>query len=191
MKNKRALFLALLSTLTLSGCVSSSPDENGKTTLHSYDQRTFDTVGTDQTITHQAQLKLTGDRIVDENAHIVVASFNRIVLLVGQAPTPELRERATKLVQEVPKIRRIYNEITIAKPISAIKRSNDTWITTKVKTGLVTHAGLDAAKVKVVTENGVVYLMGIVTHDQANIAVDAARKVSGVKRVVKLFEYQR
>lgn len=179
----------VLLTFFLFGCVGAFTDSSESQGFTSYDKRSLKTTADDQAITQHAEMKLYGDRTIDENAHIIVASFNYNVLLAGQAPTPELRTKATDLVQSIPKIKRIYNEITISQPTSAFTRSQDAWTTAKVKATLMTRAGLDTTKIKVITENGVVYLLGIVTHAQADRAVAVARQVTGVKRVVKLFEY--
>ena len=83
----------------------------------------------------------------------------------------------------------LYNEVTIEQPISNSARANDSWITTKVKTTLLTSPNLNSASLKIITENGVVYLMGLTTRTQAQIATDKTRTVAGVQKIVKLFEY--
>ena len=124
--------------------------------------------------------------------HVNVTSYNNILLLSGEAPNEGIRARIEVMMKDIPKLRRIHNEIVIAAPSSMLTRTSDTWITTKVKTSLIgidNLPGFDATRVKVVSENGTVFLMGIVKRDEADAATDAARRVSGVQRVVKLFEY--
>src|SRR5262249_27678907 len=96
---------------------------------------------------------------------------------------------AYNLVNNIPHIKRIYNEVVITQPTSNMVRSKDTWITTKVVTKMLAEKGLRSTQIKVVTENSVVYLMGLVTHSQGNLAAVVASQVSGVTQVVKLFEY--
>ncbi len=126
---------------------------------------------------------------LDEQTHINITSYNGIVLLSGEAPTAELRDRVLAAVRKVPNIRRITNEIRVAPLSSLGARSQDTWITTQVKGRLAQNEGLSLLHVKVVTENGVVYLMGLAKREEADAAADIGSKVRGVAQVVKLFEY--
>ena len=121
--------------------------------------------------------------------HISATSMNGIVLLSGETPTPALRDRIVQHVQKFPEIRQIVNEIRIAGKTSWPSRANDAWTTTKVKTRLIRRTKIKANRVKVVTEQGNVYLMGIVSRAEGEAAADAARTVKGVSRVVKVFEY--
>ncbi len=154
-----------------------------------YDRRDFETMANDQEIFQQTNNKINIDNELKNDAHIVVTSFNRSVLIVGQAPTEALRARAQQLVASVPNIKRIYNEVSISGPTSPAVRSSDAWITTKVKSQMLVETKLRSGQIKVLTEDSVVYLMGVVHREQADIAVDIARQVSGVQRVVKIFEY--
>jgi len=154
-----------------------------------YDQRSAKTMLDDQDIAYRAQARLDHDAELKQKAHLSVAAFDRAVLLVGQAPSSDLKSRAEDIVRTVPKVARIYNEITIENPSSNIATANDAWITTKVKTALLAEKGLNSAQLKIVTESGVVYMMGIVSHAQADLATACVRKVGGVQKIVKLFEY--
>jgi len=154
-----------------------------------YDKRSMHTIVQDKEATSIAAHKIDTDPTLKKGTHIVVAVFNHILLLVGQTKTQPQRDKAYALVQGTKNINRIYNEITIQKPSSIWQRSKDTWITTKAKTEMLARKGLHSTQIKVVTENGVVYLMGVVTHGQANLAADVARRINGVKKVVKVFQY--
>jgi osmotically-inducible protein OsmY len=154
-----------------------------------YDHRSTKNIVSDRGITFQSQKKLDSDQELRKKTHVSVTTFNNIALLLGQAPNNELRDRAESIVKSNPKIKMLYNEITIGKPITDITCANDSWITTKVKTVLLAASGLNSTNLKVVTENSVVYLMGLTTRTQAKIATDKTRTVAGVKKVVKLFEY--
>lgn len=155
-----------------------------------YDNRGFKTMAQDKELQIRAQGSIDTDAQLRGQTHISVSVFNHIMLLVGQAATPELSQHAYDTVSTIPNIKRIYNEITIQPPTSNMTRSRDTWITTKVKTMMLAEKGLKSTQIKVITENGVVYLMGLVTHSQGNLAAQVTSQVSGVQKVVKLFEYQ-
>ncbi len=153
------------------------------------DPRTTGTIIDDKSIQFKAADAIHQDEILNGQVHINVTSYNGMVLLSGEAPTPEMRARAEELVQGIQKVRRVYNEITLAAPSSGLTRSSDTLITTKVKTRMLTEKNFDSGRVKVVTENGTVYLMGLLSHHEAAVATEISRNVSGVQRVVRLFEY--
>ena len=154
-----------------------------------YDRRTTGTVIEDESIELRAVKALYADKELNEQTHLNVTSYNTIVLVSGEAPDEELRNRAIEIVRNLPKVTHVHNEIKIAAPSSMVSRSSDTLITTKVKTKVMTLKNFDGTRVKVVTENGVVYLMGLLTREESDIATDAARQVGGVQKVVKLFEY--
>jgi len=135
-----------------------------------------------------------GGRIDDalrEQAHINATSYNYTVLLTGEAYTPELKAQAEKIATEVPQVKNVVNEIDVAGRSSLASRSNDGLITTKVKANLISEAGkrYEPEQVKVVTERGVVYLLGLVTRDEADAVTDVVRSTPGVQKVVRVFEY--
>ena len=122
-------------------------------------------------------------------SHIVTTSYNGIVLLAGQTPRAELKELAGNAAKSVADVKKVYNEITVEQPTTFGARSNDAFLTSAVKTRLLAYTDIPSAKIKVVTENGVVYLMGILTKAEADRATNVVREVSGVQRIVRLFEY--
>ncbi len=154
-----------------------------------YDRRTIKEAYIDRQITRRCLFAIRNTQELKGKSHISVATENRIVLLVGQVQTPELKQLAEQAVSTVPNVKRVYNEIKIAGANSLMERSNDTWITTKVKTALLRERNLKSSEIKVVTEDGTAYLMGRVSRDQADLATRVARRVGGVKMVVKVFEY--
>lgn len=154
-----------------------------------HDRRSAGTVLDDQTIEFQALGDLHADKELYKQAHINVTSYNRVALLTGEAPTEELKNRAAEIVRGIEKVRRVHNEITLAAPSSFTSRSADTLLTGRVKAAMVGIKGFDPTRVKVVTENGVVHLLGLVTRAEAETATEAARTTSGVQRVVRIFEY--
>lgn len=124
-----------------------------------------------------------------KSAHLVVVSYNGLLLLVGQVGSDALRAKAETLARNTPKVRSVHNALTVGGPISYLARANDSWLTSKVKTRLFAGRKTAARKLKVVTENGVVYLFGILLHSEAEAATASARQVYGVQQIVKVFEY--
>ena len=128
----------------------------------------------DQIIEFKVLDTLRKDNEVWTQVHLNATSFNNIVLLTGEAPSEGLRTRTQGLVSGIPKVRKIHNEIAIAAPSSFLSRSGDTWITGKVKTNLIQADHVEAARIKVVTENGTVYLMGLVSQEEGSAATWSA-----------------
>lgn len=181
--NKRLpLLLCLL--LSLSGCVFVVGAAAGAAAVAVvYDHRKLEKIMQDQQIATQIT-----DRIA--NPGITVTCFNQIVLLTGEVPNAPQKQRAGEIAGSYAEVKKVYNQITVRGPTSSLTRASDTWITTKIRTQLLATKDLASGSIKVVTENGCVYLMGIVTRDQADTAVDIARRVSGVQKVVKIFSYR-
>ena len=111
------------------------------------------------------------------------------MLLTGQVPSEDTKTLADQKVAELRKVKTVHNELQVAGPTSMVARSNDTWLMTKVKTALLTSNRVSGNRIKVVTEDGIVYLLGLLTRDEADAAVDVARQVYGVQKIVKVFEY--
>ena len=125
-----------------------------------------------------------------KKANIDAISHNGVVLLVGQVGSESLKARATQITSDSSsKIKRIHNELEVAGKTSLLSRSNDIWIATKVRTLMLANSSVPSGQIRVVTDNGIVYLMGIVSQADGDLATDLARNVSGVTRVVKVFEY--
>lgn len=156
-----------------------------------YDKRNMVTMVEDRDMTN-AVLKVIGDNPrLRDNTNITVASFNHVLLLAGQATTDDLRTQVYNIANALPKVKRVYNQITVEPPLDKKQIANDMWITTKVKSMILAEPGLNSSQIKVVTDHGVVYLMGVLTHKQSDIAADVASHVSGVQQVVKIFEYEQ
>jgi osmotically-inducible protein OsmY len=151
------------------------------------DRRQPDILATDERIEIQSSNRIS-ERLKDQ-VHVNVTSFNRQVLLTGEATTEALKQEVERIVQGVPDVRSVMNELQIGKPSELGARSNDTYITSVVKSRMVTANKFNPIHVKVVTEAGVVYLMGLVTRKEADDATQVARTTSGVRRVVRVFEY--
>ena len=153
-----------------------------------YDRRSMSMIERDARIFYQVHTKIIRDpRFRD--SRILVTSFNEVVLLVGQTPTASLRVVAENIARSAENVRRVYDEITVDYPLALTQRSKDSLITAQVRSKMLTQKGLESGSIRIVTENSVVYLMGIATHEQANLAVNVARQVVGVRKVVKIFQY--
>ena len=122
-------------------------------------------------------------------SNINIVSFNGLVLLTGQIQDEQLSRKAEKIVQKIRKVRKVHNELQIGSPISLVARTNDAWLTTKLRARLISQTDIENDNYKVVTENGVVYLMGTVRKEDSAAIVEIARNVFGVQKVVKVFEY--
>ena len=180
--------LALASLPLLQGCVAAAV---GGAAAGGYlvgeDRRTVATMTEDQSI----ELK-TGTRVGAKypDAHINATSYNRMVLLTGEAPTEQAKLEIERIARAVENVRGIYNEIQVAGNTSFPARANDSYITSKVKARFLDARKFNIVHVKVVTEAGTVYLMGMVKREEALPATELARTTAGVQRVIRVFEYQ-
>lgn len=183
---------AILLVIGLSGCVPAAlvigATVGGAVV---YDKRDIKTIVQDRDSAQAAANLISASPDLKTGTHISVATFDHIMLLVGQTETDAQRTTAYQIASQIKYISRVYNEITVQKPISMWQRSKDSWITTKIKTEMLTKPGLHSTQIKVVTENSVVYLMGMLTPKQTELATDVARRVDGVREVVKVFENQQ
>jgi osmotically-inducible protein OsmY len=184
-----ALFALLTgASMLLTGCVPLLvAGAVGGTALVATDRRSVGAQADDEAI----ELKI-GNNIgtgYGDRVHVNVTSYNGILLLTGEVPTPELVTTITQIARTTAKVRSVHNELTVG-PVSSIgSRTNDSYITSKVKARFVEANKFAPNHVKVVTERQVVYLMGLVRHDEADTAAQIAATTSGVIRVIKLFEY--
>ena len=153
------------------------------------DNRTIGTQLNDQQLELDAHAALNQIEGLKDQTNLQVVSVNGSVLVVGQAPSAHLKNLAIKTIEKLDGVQQVYNQIRIGNLTSLTTRSNDVWLTSKVKTALFKNDSLDAANVKVVTENGEVFLMGLIEATDADKAVNIARHVGGVNRVFKMFEY--
>lgn len=151
------------------------------------DRRSNATILEDQTIEVKAKNRF--EETYQDKLHATVTSYNRYVLITGQAPTEEIRQDLTTIVLEVENVRNVQNEVIVAGKASFTSRSSDTFTTSSVKGRLARNKEIGANNVKVITENGAVFLMGLVTRMEAESAAQTAATTSGVQRVVKVFEY--
>ena len=177
------VLLALL--LLLAGCAATPLTDSGQPRP----TRSATTVVEDQRIESSAMDKLYSDPKLQQKIHVNITSYNRIVLLSGEALSQELRDHVINIVRNLPGVRRVHNEIRIQDLTGFQSRSRDGWITSKIKARMLATKGFDSDAVKVITEYGTVFLMGLVTRTEGRQAAEIARNVDGVRQVVKLFEY--
>ena len=167
-----------------------SAEITGLSLLH--DRRTSSAILTDEGIEISASIELNSDENIRSQCHFNVTAYNGTVLVTGEAPTEHLRNKIISIVRIIPDVKLIHNELKIAQPSSFSTRSHDTLITTKVKSSISevrNIPGFDATRIKVITESGTVYLLGLVHKNEGHITTEMARRVAGVKQVVKIFEY--
>lgn len=187
-KKFSAIALLLIGT-QLSGCLPAVVGGAAAGGALAADRRTSGIYVEDENIELKTLKRLS--QYMDPASHINVTSYNRIVLLTGEVPNAGQQAQAETLTREITNVRNIHNALITGPASSISDRSNDTYITTKVKTRFVSENLFPANVVKVVTEASVVYLMGIVSEKEANDAVEIARTTEGVTKVVKVFEYTK
>ena len=184
----RLLFCAAALLVTAQGCGLAVIGAGGTAAISTaFERRTTSAIYTDESMA-----LAIGNRISERFGsltHVNVAPYNRVVLLTGEAPDAATRAAIEADVRDIANVRGVVNEIRIAPPSSLADRGNDSLITTKVKTRFLDANKFNPVHVKVVTEAGVVYLLGIVTEQEANDAVEIARTTGGVIKVVKMFSY--
>ena len=153
-------------------------------------QRTAGTVVEDNSIETKVVVNMRSQQPQFRDASFAVHSHNGVILLVGQVQSEELKQQATSIASEASvHVRRVHNEMEIAGRRSMLSRSNDTWLATKVRTQLTANDDVNANRLRVIANNGTVFLMGIVDRAEGDHAVSLARNVGGVMRVVNVFEY--
>ena len=190
MTPRRLGLMALTLCLSLSGCSSvinasrEAPidDDRGTRTLGS---KIDDSLIETKVAVNVA--KASPD--LDQNSHIVVSSFNGVVLLAGQTPRADLKSLAEQTAGQVQKVKKVHNELQVLQPSSLLARNNDAWLTTKIKTQMLADSSIPGSRIKLITENGIVYMLGLLTQAEANRATNLVQGVSGVQKIVRLFEY--
>lgn len=178
--SKYVALLVMAGVMVSAGCANISDDPGRRTPGVVIDDAFLETIV-------ERDIRRSSDEF--KGSHIAVVSYNGVVLLVGQVPTAAAKEQATEVAQSLRRVKRVHNELSVGGPTSFFARSNDAWLTTKVKSRLLAMKNIPGSKIKVQTENGVVYLLGLVNREDADNAVVEAQKVYGVQKIVKVFEY--
>lgn len=190
---KRVLGPLTLSIAMLAGCASQGDDGSAATTEEkSGPPAAIQTLGNiiDDTrieTTGLVRLRRAGEGLKD--GHLGVTSFRGVVLLTGQVRDEASKALASEVLSGIEDVKTVYNELTISGPTALLARSADAVVTSKVKARLLANEAVRGLEIKVVTENGTVYLLGTVTRAEGEAATAAARAVGGVERVVRIFTY--
>ena len=185
--------LCLLCVPVIQGCIGALAPGAAATgavgVVATQDRRTPGTFIDDELIELKVASAIAEDVLLSDQTHVSATSFNGIVLLTGEAPGESLRTRITEIARGIDKVRGVQNEIALLAPSTLLARMGDALVTGKVKAALFRDKEISAGRVKVVTERGVVYLMGLLRQEEADRATEIVRRVAGVQRVVKVMEY--
>lgn len=181
------VLLCGVAILSLQGCIGMMMGGAVVGTLAATDRRTLGAQTEDKAITVKAEVRVP--KIAGDSGHVNIASFNRKVLLTGEVRDEEMKAAVGREVSAIEGVQSVVNELAVLGTSSFTSRSSDTLITGKVKASFVDNKNLSANSIKVVTERSIVYLMGRVTQGEGNLAAQIASGVSGVQKVVKIFEY--
>ena len=189
-KNKSLKLCSVLLILSvLQGCAAVAVVAVTTGASMATDRRSFGNQIDDQSIEVKAYNEITKNKSLNENTNLHIISVNGSVLIIGQAPNTYLRDQAIKIINNLDGVVRIHNQIRIGNLISVTTRTNDVWLTSKVKSALFSSDEVNGKAIKVITENAEVFLMGLVTKKEADAAINITRNISGVNLVFKAFEY--
>ncbi len=182
-----SLSLVLMLAPLLQGCFPVVAAGVGSAAMVAIDRRQPEIMIGDERIELTASQRISVQ--VKDQAHVNVTAYNQTVLLTGEAISARIKADVEKVVAEIPQVKSVVNELQVAGPSSFSARSNDTYLTGRIKAAFLTTNKFAANDVKVVCEDGVVYLLGLVTRKEADDATEIARSISGVKKVVRVFQY--
>jgi osmotically-inducible protein OsmY len=191
MLNLKKIYLPLVlsTTLLMQGCAGLIIGAGVGAVSVAHDRRTVGTQVDDKTTAGRLFSAISNDAALKEQASISIQVFNGTALLVGQSPTRELIQQAEKLASTVKNIKKLHNQIRLGSPIPTSAIAHDVWLASKVKTILIADKRIDGLHINIEVENSEVFLMGLVSQQESNIAVDITRNIKGVKQVIKAFEY--
>ena len=184
----RKIFLLLIVYILLSGCSSMISTVRPSPIQDDPHSRSFGSAIDDNIIETKAKVNLSEASPFFDQSNVVIVSYNGVVLLAGQVPNQDLIQTASDALKPIVKVRSIHNELVAGPNISIFARSHDSWLTAKMNARLLT-SDIPSSHVKVVTENKVMYLMGLVTEAEAETITNAATEIEGLDRIVKIFEY--
>jgi osmotically-inducible protein OsmY len=187
---KNFLLLLLVQSFLITGCstiAAGGAEITGLSLLS--DRRTREAILADEAIEDNASAKLNAYYDLRDQCHFNITAYNGAVLVTGETPKEEYRDRIVGIVRVIPNVKLVHNKLTIANPSPFNFRANDALITGKVKTALTEIPGFDASWVKVITEKRTVYLMGLVHRNEGAAAIDAARHQSDINQIITVFEY--
>ncbi|RIZ67556.1 MAG: BON domain-containing protein [Methylococcales bacterium] len=190
---KAFLIIMLLNTLSIVACVPTANNQEIITekTL-AQDRRTREIILSDREIISDAYSDLNAEDAIKSQCHITINTYNGAVLITGEAPTEALKAKIIAIVQVVSNVKMVHDNLTISRPSSLESRASDKSITQTVKTALKqirTLPDFDPAMIKVVTENGIVYLLGLVHRDEGSVVINVTKLQPNIKQIITVFEY--
>jgi osmotically-inducible protein OsmY len=190
---KLSLLIIIINVLSLTACSTTAinPEDITEQTLLQ-ERRNREIIVMDKTIEAEAYSELNSENDVLNQCHITITTYNGATLITGEAPNEELRQKIISTVQVIPNVKLIHDNLTIANPSDLNSRANDQLITDNVKTALNqirTLPDFDPAMVKVITENGIVYLMGLVRRNEGAVVINVTKLQPGIKQIITVFEY--
>lgn len=189
-KSAAMLAMSALVLVSLQGCLATAVVGGAAVaTKVATDPRTAGRQIDDETLEEKVAYNLNKDAQLKEEGRINVVAYNGKVLLIGQAPNEMAKDMAKSIAAGVEGVSKVYNEIRVGNKIGIGQISQDSWITTKIKSQLLGNASVKATEVKVITENGEVFLMGNLSESQISAAANVARETAGVRRVVRVIDY--
>ncbi len=183
------LFLVLALAISLQSCAALFVAGAAGTAVVANDRRTTGVFVEDENIEIKFSSRLSENELIKKASHINIVSYNGVALLIGQTPETEYKNRVGELARTIPSVKRIHNEIRLLAPNSLATRSSDSYITSKIKTKMTLEKNFSSSAIKVITENGEVFLMGLVSKHEAEIAIAISKNVDGVQKVYDVFEY--
>ena len=184
---KLAVFLLILSVLQ--GCTAVAVVALTTGASMATDRRSIGNQIDDQSIELEAYNEIKKNKALNDNTNLHIISVNGSVLVIGQTPTSYLRDQAIKIINNIDEVVRVHNQVRIGNLTSITTQTNDVWLTSKVKSALFSSDKIDGSTIKVITENAEVFLMGLVTKEEAEAAIEVTRNIGDVNRVFKAFEY--
>lgn len=180
---------ALLFCLFLGGCVTMLDATSDGPLEPDPGRRTFGAYVDDQRLETVIKVNLRKSDPALAEANINVLSFNGVVLLTGEVPSSDLRQAAGEIVRAINKVRQVHNELLVKSNSTFFSRSNDNWLATKLRSKILANRDIESERVKLVVENRVVFLMGLLTREEANLVSEIAAHTEGVEKVVRVIEY--
>ena len=188
MKSPFFIVTLLLSTLTLQGCAGGLIVAAGTAVAVSSDERSIAQLVKDDDLSEEAIDAIVASDAYSKNIRINIVANNSYLLLIGQIDSQEHSNEIESILNNIKGVAGVYNQLRINQPISIVRQSQDTWLTTKVKSQLTGHDKINPLKIKVVTEDAEVFLIGQVTKEMSDFATEITSNIDGVKQVVRVFE---
>lgn len=190
---RHTLWLVLLvNSVLLGGCQTAPSNDAALSHQQKPDRRTPDTIAIDRNIEQTAHEELADNQELIGRSHINVHAYNGLALLTGEVPNETVKTNILDIVRVIPHVKMVRDSLVVAQPINSTTRANDAQLTAQVDAALQqihTLPNFDPAMVKVVTENGIVYLMGQVSREEGNVVINVTRLQPNVKQIITVFDY--